>query len=118
MNRLKHGLASTHPPRGPELRASRRLQRDYPGSPYVFTTERKGPLTTSTVRKLVARAGEGAKICFPVHPHMLRHAAGYYLANRGEDTRSIQAYLGHANITHTVRYTELAPNRFKGFWKD
>jgi site-specific recombinase XerD len=70
------------------------------------------------VRKIVARAGEVAKIGFPVHPHMLRHAAGYYLANRGEDTRSIQAYLGHANITHTVRYTELSPERFKGFWND
>lgn len=118
VNRLKHGVPSTHPLRGAELRALRRLLRDYPVSPYVFTTERKGPLTTSTVRKLVARAGEAAKIGFPVHPHMLRHATGYYLANRGEDTRSIQAYLGHRNISHTVRYTEMAPDRFKGFWKD
>ena len=118
VNRLKHGVPSTHPLRGAELRALRRLQRDYPVSSYVFTTERKGPLTTSTVRKLVARAGEVAKIGFPVHPHMLRHATGYYLANRGEDTRSIQAYLGHRNISHTVRYTEMAPDRFKGFWRD
>ena len=118
VNRLKHGVPSTHPLRGAELRALRRLQRDYPVSSYVFTTERKGPLTTSTVRKLVARAGEVAKIGFPVHPHMLRHATGYYLANRGEDTRSIQAYLGHRNISHTVRYTEMAPGRFKGFWRD
>jgi type 1 fimbriae regulatory protein FimE len=118
VTRLKHGVPSTHPLRGAELRALRRLRREYPVSPYVFTTERKGPLTTSTVRKLVARAGETAKICFAVHPHMLRHATGYYLANRGEDTRSIQAYLGHRNIAHTVRYTEMAPDRFKGFWRD
>jgi site-specific recombinase XerD len=72
----------------------------------------------SAVRKIVGRAGEVAKIGFPVHPHMLRHAAGYYLANRSEDTRSIQAYLGHANITHTVRYTELAADRFKRFWNN
>lgn len=117
VNRSKHGVPSTHPLRGPELRALRRLLRDS-SSPYVFTTERKGPLTTSTVRKITARAGETAKLGFPVHPHMLRHAAGYYLANRGEDTRSIQAYLGHRNISHTVRYTELAPNRFRGFWRD
>ncbi len=68
----------------------RRLLRES-SSPYVFTSERKGPLTTSVVRKIAARAGEGAKIGFPVHPHMFRHANGYYLSNRGEDTRSIQA---------------------------
>jgi len=55
---------------------------------------------------------------FPVHPHMLRHACGFYLANKGVDTRSIQHYLGHRNIQHTVRYTELAPHRFDGFWDD
>jgi type 1 fimbriae regulatory protein FimB/type 1 fimbriae regulatory protein FimE len=49
---------------------------------------------------------------------MLRHACGYKLANEGHDTRSLQHYLGHKNIVHTVRYTELAPDRFKGFWKD
>jgi site-specific recombinase XerD len=65
-----------------------------------------------------ARAGELANLPFPIHPHMLRHSAGYKLANDGHDTRSIQQYLGHRNITHTVRYTELSPERFKGFWKD
>lgn len=54
----------------------------------------------------------------PVHPHMLRHACGYKLANDGHDTRAIQHYLGHKNIVHTVRYTELASDRFKGFWRD
>jgi integrase len=73
VTRLKNGLASTHPLRGPELRALRRLQRDYPASAYVFTTERDGPLTDSAVRKIVARAGEAAKLGVPVHPHMLRH---------------------------------------------
>lgn len=117
VSRLKGGIASTHPIRGPELRALRRLQREYEG-PYVFATERLGPLTTSTARKIVARAGEVARLPFPVHPHMLRHAAGYKLANEGHDTRAIQHYLGHRNIQHTVRYTELAPGRFKDFWKD
>jgi len=119
VNRLKNGVASTHPIRGPELRALRKLQRDYPDTPYLFVTERKGPLTTSTVRKIVTRAGiivfgKG----FPVHPHMLRHSAGYKLANDGRDTRAIQHYLGHKNIQHTVRYTELSANRFKDFWTD
>ena len=107
--RLKNGLPSTHPIRGPELRALRELRRDYPESPYLFVTERGGPMTPATARKLIARAGELAKLPFPIHPHMLRHSAGYKLANDGHDTRSIQQYLGHRNITHTVRYTEFEP---------
>ncbi len=83
-----------------------------------FATERKGPLTASTVRHIVKRAGTKADIPFPVHPHMLRHACGYKLANDGHDTRAIQHYLGHKNITHTVRYTELSSDRFNGFWND
>jgi type 1 fimbriae regulatory protein FimB/type 1 fimbriae regulatory protein FimE len=117
INRLKNGTDSTHPVRGPELRALRKLQRAYPG-PYVFATERGGPMTTSTVRKLVARAGVLACMPFPVHPHQLRHACGYRLANAGHDTRALQHYLGHKNIQHTVRYTEMAPDRFKNFWCD
>ncbi len=118
VNRLKNGTPSNHPIRGPEIRALRRLQREYPETPYVFVTERKGPLTPSTVRKIVARAGREAKLPFPAHPHMLRHACGYKLANDGHDTRAIQHYLGHKNITHTVRYTELAADRFNDFWRD
>jgi type 1 fimbriae regulatory protein FimB/type 1 fimbriae regulatory protein FimE len=118
VNRSKNGSPSTHPIRGPEIRALRRLQRDYPDTPYVFVTERKGPLTASTVRKLIARAGQKAGISFPVHPHMLRHACGFKLANDGHDTRAVQHYLGHKNIQHTVKYTELSANRFNGFWKD
>jgi integrase len=97
VNRLKNGSPSIHPLRGPELRALRRLQRDYPATPYVFVTERSGPMTDSNVRKMVARAGTRARIPFPVHPHMLRHAAGYKLANDGHDTRAIQQYLGHCS---------------------
>ena len=76
------------------------------------------PLTGSGIYHLIARAGRIAGIPFRVHPHMLRHACGYKLANDGQDTRAIQAYLGHKNINHTVRYTELSPERFRGFWKD
>jgi type 1 fimbriae regulatory protein FimE len=118
VTRLKHGIASVHPLRGPELRTLRRLQRDYPDTAYVFVSERKAPLTADTVRKIVGRAGQRAGIEFPVHPHMLRHATGYKLANDGQDTRSIQHYLGHRNIEHTTRYTELKPDRFRAFWSD
>jgi len=118
VTRRKNGQPSTHPLRGPELRALRALRRDWPDSPYLFVSERGGPMTDSNVRKLIARLGQAAKLAFPAHPHMLRHACGYKLANDGHDTRSIQHYLGHKNITHTVRYTELAPDRFKGFFRD
>ena len=69
-------------------------------------------------RKMLARTGKEAEFPFPVHPHMLRHACGYKLANDGQDTRALQHYLGHKNIQHTVRYTEMAPDRFKNFWRD
>jgi type 1 fimbriae regulatory protein FimB/type 1 fimbriae regulatory protein FimE len=80
-------------------------------------SERGEPVTDHTARKLVKRAGQNAGIDFPVHPHMLRHACGYKLANDGHDTRALQHYLGHKSIQHTVRYTELAADRFKMFWK-
>lgn len=118
VRRRKNGNPSTHPLSGGELRALRRLEREYPGCPFLFASERKGPVTDATVRKMIARAGQAAGLPFPVHPHMLRHAAGYKLANDGQDTRAIQHYLGHRNIAHTVRYTELSPERFKGFWQD
>ena len=84
----------------------------------MFTTERGSPFTTSGFAKLVERAGEAARLGFPAHPHMLRHACGFALANKGHDTRALQAYLGHKNIQHTVRYTELSPDRFKDFWRE
>jgi type 1 fimbriae regulatory protein FimE len=118
VNRLKGGVASTHPISGVEIRDLRRLKREYDQSPFVFTTERKGPITSSTVRKMITRSGINAGIDFPIHPHMLRHSTGFKLANDGQDTRSIQHYMGHRNIQHTVRYTELAPDRFRGGWND
>jgi integrase len=119
VNRAKSGSPSVHPLSGRELRALRRLQRGQePKSPFVFTSERGSPFSTAGWRKMVARLGTAAGFDVPVHPHMLRHACGYKLANDGVDTRSLQAYLGHKNIQHTVRYTELAPTRFKDFWRD
>jgi integrase len=118
VNQLKNGTASVHPLRAPELRALRRLQREQSPSPYLFTTERGGPMTTAGFRKLLARTGEASELGFPVHPHMLRHACGYRLANDGHDTRAIQHFMGHKNIQHTVRYAELASERFKNFWND
>jgi integrase len=118
VRRAKQGTPSTHPILGDELRALRRLRREQdPKSPFVFTSERGAPFSTAGFARMVERAGRAAKLAFKAHPHMLRHATGYALANKGHDTRALQAYLGHRNIQHTVRCTELAPTRFKDFWR-
>jgi integrase len=118
VRRVKRGSPSTHPLQGDEMRALRKLQRDQePKSPFVFTSERGSPFTPAGFARLVERAGAAAELGFKAHPHMLRHACGFALANRGHDTRALQAYLGHRNIQQTVRYTELSPDRFKDFWR-
>jgi integrase len=118
VRRVKKGSPATHPILGDELRALRRLQREQdPKSAFVFTSERGSPFTTAGFARLVERAGAAAGLGFKPHPHMLRHACGFALANKGHDTRALQAYLGHRNIQHTVRYTELSPDRFKDFWR-
>ena len=117
VRRAKNGTPSVHPIRGDEIRALRRLRRESSTS-HVFVTERGGPFTTVGFHHLVKRLGEVAEMPFRVHPHMLRHACGFALANAGHDTRALQHYLGHKNIQHTVRYTELSPDRFRDFWRD
>ena len=118
VRRLKQGRPSTHILRGSELRALRRLHREQvPSSPYLFTTERGSPMTAAGFRKQLSRIGQAADFPFPVHPHMLRHACGFKLAHDGHDTRAIQEWLGHRNIQHTTRYTELTTRRFKDSWE-
>ncbi len=117
VRRVKNGKPAAHPLRGDEIRALRELRRQFPDSAFVFATERGGPFTPDAVNRLVKRIGERAGIGFKVHAHMLRHACGYALANKGHDTRAIQDWLGHRSIQHTVRYTELTPTRFKDFWR-
>ncbi len=114
INRLKQGSPSVQPIEGKEMRLLRVVERSQGQErlPWIFISERRAPLTDHTVRKIVTRAGELAGFEFPVHPHMLRHSCGYYLASKGYDTRLIQDYLGHKQIQHTVKYTQLAPNRF------
>ena len=118
VHRIKRGTSTVQPLSGAEIRALRRLFREDQASRFVFSTERGGPFTTSNFRKMIAAVGKTAKMPFPIHPHMLRHAAGYALANKGTDTRTLQNYLGHRNIQHTVGYTKLNSDRFNGLWKD
>jgi integrase len=120
--RRKKGSLSTHQPiEGDELRALRawlRVRQEHPNAraPYLFLSER-GPMTRQAVNYLAKEIGRRAKLRFHVHPHMLRHSTGFYLANKGYDTRLVQDYLGHKNIAHTVRYTRTAAVRFEGLWR-
>ena len=118
VHRLKGSKDSTHPLTTDVILALKKLPGDRTG--YVFTSERDDatPVTANGFGKIVRRAGEAAGFEFVTHPHQLRHGCGYKLANEGKDTRSIQAYLGHSNIRHTVTYTAMSPTRFKNFWTD
>jgi integrase len=118
VRRAKGGETSVHPLGGKELRALRRLQRESLPGIHVFVSERGAPLSAAGYQRMVARVGEAAGFPFLIHSHMLRHSCGYKLANDGQDTRAIQGYLGHRSIVSTQRYTALAPDRFKRFWKD
>jgi type 1 fimbriae regulatory protein FimB/type 1 fimbriae regulatory protein FimE len=100
------------------LRELRRHQRESAKSPFVFVSERGAPLSAAGFSRLIERSAITADLGIKAHAHMLRHACGYKLANDGIDTRALQACLGHRNIQNTTRYTALAPDRFKGFWKD
>lgn len=84
----------------------------------LFTSERGAPFAPTGFSRMVERAGIAADLGIKIHAHMLRHSTGFKLAKDGVDTRALQAYLGHRNIQNTTRYTALAPDRFKGFWRD
>jgi type 1 fimbriae regulatory protein FimB len=115
VRRLKGSKDSTHPLQGDEIRALRRLQRESKTSPYLFVDSKGTPLKETAIASMIKRAGEGL-LGFPIHSHMMRHSCGHYLASKGIDTRTIQDYLGHSNIMHTVRYTQLSANKFRNLW--
>ena len=79
--------------------------------------ERGQPFGRMGIGRMIERAGEAAKLPFPVHVHMLRHSTGFALAGKGMDTRRLQHYLGHASITNTVGYTAMSPEPFKDLWR-
>ena len=120
VRRLKEGLSTTHPLRGDELRAIKAWlaarARMQPDTDAFFLSERRGPLSRKTVWLMIRAYGRRAGLSVEAHPHMLRHACGFALADQGADTRLIQDYLGHRNIQHTVRYTATNPARFERLW--
>jgi site-specific recombinase XerD len=121
IRRLKRGLCTTHPLRSEEIAALKRWLKvraaANPETKALFVSARRGALSRKTVWRLVRIYAEAAGLAVAAHPHMLRHACGYALADQGADTRLIQDYLGHRNIQHTVRYTATNPARFEKLWR-
>ena len=116
IRRLKNGLSVEHPIAGDELRAIKRyLHARHDALPWLFVSERGQPMTRQSVNYLIGAAARRARLG-ALHPHMLRHSCGFYLANQGYDLRLIQDYLGHRDPKHTVHYTRVAGIRFEGMW--
>jgi site-specific recombinase XerD len=118
VRRLKGSMDSVHYLERDELAGLKRLQREQSSKAgYVFQSERGQPFGRMGIGRMIERAGEAAKLPFPVHVHMLRHSTGHVLAGKGMDTRRLQHYLGHASITNTVKYTAMSPEPFKNLWR-
>jgi len=121
VKRLKAGLSTTHPLRGDELKAIKAWltarAKMKPETDAFFISERRGPLSRKTAWVMIRDYGRLADLPLDAHPHMLRHACGFALADQGADTRLIQDYLGHRNIQHTVMYTATNPARFEKLWR-
>ena len=116
VHRLKGSLDSTHPIEGDELRELRKLARTQEtGTRFLFMTERAAPVSVAWFQRMLSRVGVECGLPL-VHPHMLRHATGFALADKDRKVREIQDYLGHRNIQNTVGYTRLAPSRFDTIW--
>ena len=116
VKRLKNSLSTQQPISGDELRAIKRyLATRDDRLPWLFASERGHAMTRQAVNYIIRIAGERAGLGH-VHPHMLRHSCGYYLANKGVDFRATQDYLGHRDPKHTARYTRVAGRRFEGLW--
>ncbi|MDB6375084.1 DNA recombinase [Photorhabdus luminescens] len=123
VQRLKSGLCTNQPLLGYEIhtiKAWLKVRKTLPGaaeSNWLFLSRYGKPLTRQRIYQIIKQLGQLANISVHSHPHMLRHACGFALADRGTDTRRIQDYLGHSNIRHTVRYTASNAKRFEGIWK-
>ncbi|EKN5096026.1 tyrosine-type DNA invertase [Yersinia enterocolitica] len=122
IRRMKNGFSTNHPLLRDEVKAIRawlNVRKGLSGaeSDWLFLSRQGGPLTRQRIYQIINRLGILANISVVSHPHMLRHACGFALADRGIDTRLIQDYLGHRNIRHTVRYTASNAERFKGVWR-
>lgn len=119
ISREKGSISGEHPLRDDEFQALQLLKEQFPNGRYLFVSERNEVMKPDAVRKLMQRLAVEAGLSIKVHPHMLRHACGYYLVNSGYNTREIQDFLGHCDIKYTEKYTKLNSDRFLKFdWND
>jgi type 1 fimbriae regulatory protein FimB len=121
VRRLKNGFSTVHPFAREEKEVIRawmvvRATETGAGSDWLFPSHQSGPLSRQRIHVIVSELGQKAGLSVKACPHMLRHACGFALADRGLDTRLIQDYLGHRNIRHTVWYTASNPARFSAVW--
>lgn len=121
VRRLKGGFSTIHPLHPTEINAikawlEKRQYLSSAKSKWLFVSQKNRPLSRYQIYRLMDKYGKLAQLDVKVHPHMLRHACGYALADLGRDTRIIQDYLGHRNIAHTVIYTASNEKRFSGIW--
>jgi site-specific recombinase XerD len=116
--RAKGSRSSLHPMKPDEVAGLGKVLRDckLQATHYVFPCKRSEKMSRSAFWRIVAQAGDRAGLPVKAYAHQLRHACGYYLANKGCDLRLIQDYLGHKQIQNTVRYTALNSARFVGLW--
>ncbi|EAT0101508.1 tyrosine-type recombinase/integrase [Salmonella enterica] len=126
VTRLKNGFSTVHPLSPRELRVLQdwlRIRQQiisqgrYEDEGWLFISDRAPSLSRQQFYNIINHTGRAAGLTVGAHPHMLRHACGYALADNGVDTRLIQDYLGHRNIRHTVRYTASSAARFEGIWQ-
>ena len=112
VQRVKGSLSTEQPIAGDELRAIRRYLKERDSElPWLFISERQQQLSRKALNTMLERMGE--RLGLHAHPHKLRHSCGYYLADKGNDFRVIQDYLGHRDPKHTMIYTRIAGSRFR-----
>ncbi|WP_337050026.1 tyrosine-type DNA invertase [Serratia fonticola] len=123
VRRIKNGFSTIHPLLPDEIGIIKawlriREQSENAASDWLFLSKKGNPLSRQRIYAIIRELSEQARLSISAHPHMLRHACGFALADRGIDTRLIQDYLGHRNIRHTVRYTASNAQRFSGIWHE
>jgi type 1 fimbriae regulatory protein FimB len=124
VKRMKNGISTTQPLHIDDVEAcqewlsARLLLIAHPDEQSFFLSQKGRQLSRGMAWHIVRQCGEAARLPLKIHPHKLRHACGYALADRGADTRLIQDYLGHRNIQNTVGYTATNPARFEKLWHD
>jgi type 1 fimbriae regulatory protein FimB/type 1 fimbriae regulatory protein FimE len=114
--RLRKDVPSTHPLLSDELKALRRLRRDYPAGAWLFVNSRGEQLTERSVNRIITDAGLAARLKFTVSPRTLRRSCGRNLALAGHDLHAVQRFLRLEDLTQIIRYLELPKNPFRDFW--